>query len=383
MIQLLADQGHGGLTHRRVASVAGLSVGATTHHYLTKGDMIADASCRLLEDYLRAFKGAAIHYRDGVSSYRSLDELIARIVSTVLERDRHVSLAWYEILLEAAHRPEGRDMARTWYGQLSLAWGELLEAMGLPKDDIAARVGIDTLVGKFFIAHSLGLSVEQIRMVDEGADPRIAWKQEALSGAEPSRLPARRTPKAQATRARIVRGAIDLLIREGAGAVTYRTVAEATGLAIAAPGYYFGSIEELLREAETELFQEAMERYRQMFTASRLTTLSADSLADLNTAIFIREATEFSGSAVAYYSVCLEAARRPELRAPVSAALFSQAGAWKYAIDTFASAGMSDGARLQALFIGQLMRAITCGSPVGQLAEARQKFRHAIGKAIG
>jgi AcrR family transcriptional regulator len=44
VITVLAEAGSGRLTHRLVASTAGVSLAATTYHYATKRDMIAAAA---------------------------------------------------------------------------------------------------------------------------------------------------------------------------------------------------------------------------------------------------------------------------------------------------------------------------------------------------
>lgn len=56
VITVLSEAGIARLTHRRVAAAANVSLSATTYHYATKADMLADASRKLLDGYLRTFR---------------------------------------------------------------------------------------------------------------------------------------------------------------------------------------------------------------------------------------------------------------------------------------------------------------------------------------
>src|SRR6218665_1316556 len=65
VISVLAESGSSRLTHRLVAAAAGVPLAATTYHYATKRDMIADASQRLLDGFVRSFERAAQRRRGG------------------------------------------------------------------------------------------------------------------------------------------------------------------------------------------------------------------------------------------------------------------------------------------------------------------------------
>jgi len=381
VITVLAKQGMSRLTHRAVAKAANVPLAATTYHYATKADMLADASQRLLDGYLAAFHRAAERLRTGTGRKERLSSFIARLVANAAGRDRSASMAWCEIILDAARSRSGRRLARTWFKGLIAAWHELAAAMGEPADPSSVLTAIDLVIGLLFMVLPLGLSPEAVEEVlRDGDDPVKAWR---LGPAPTSRRKSARgsTDKAKATRARILESAIKLLVEQGAGAVTYRGVAEAGGLAVTAPAYYFNSIAEVLQAAEAELFRASKDRYRMMLSAAGPGTESLDGLADLTSAIFIREATEYGPSAVALYSTWLEAERNRRLRAEVAAAIYDQAKAWQRKLDALRDTGAFDGIRIQAIYIGKLVRAVSSGVPVEQLAMARQEFHQEIAPA--
>jgi DNA-binding transcriptional regulator YbjK len=371
------------LTHRSVAKIAKVPLAATTYHYATKTDMLADASQRLLDGHLAAYRQAIDHQRRGVSRYKGLNDFIAQFVASAAESDRRAGMAWCEIMLDAARSEEGHKRARAWFDELIVAWRGLASAMGETDDPCYVQTAIDYVIGLYFTVLPLGLSADNVKAVlRDGADPIQVWH---LGSVRESRdVPDDQlTAKAQATRARILDSAISLLINQGAGAVTYRGVAEAGGLALTAPAYYFKSITELLQLAESELFRATKNRWRQMLSPVNLHTISLDGLVDLTSVVFIRDATEFRSSSVALFSTWLEAERNPALRREAYSAIVDQVKAWRHRLAGLYPSPKFDGLRMYAIYLGKLVRVIASGAPVDQLALARQEFRQAITTTLG
>jgi DNA-binding transcriptional regulator YbjK len=100
---------------------------------------------------------------------------------------------------------------------------------------------------------------------------------------------------------------------EGAAAVTHRRVAAAAGLPVAATTYWFASKDELLAEAYRVAADRDIGRMRALADtyAARASTDLAGALTDLLTADLAGSRT----SLLAAYSLWIEAARRPALRA--------------------------------------------------------------------
>jgi AcrR family transcriptional regulator len=382
VITVLAEVGISGLTHRRVAKAAGISPSATTYHYAAKSDMLADASQRLLSGYLRNFKVIFRELREARRPKSGVDDLGALLVVNAAGRHRRSALAWCEIILDAARSPAGHELARSWFVELAECWLEVAEATG-GTDSGAVQVAIDTVIGLQFMVLSLGLTEDQVRVVYQGGDPKKAWELRPVPRPVARRAQSKWGRKAQSTRATILQSAIDLLIKHGAGAVSYRAIAERSGIALTTPAYYFGSISDLLRAAEAELFSASKDRYREVLAAATRSASSIGQLADLTAAIFIREATEFCLASVAHYAIWLEAGRSAALRPEVADAIYDQIVAWQRRLKGVGMGSPQDGLRLQALFVGQLIRAISSGSSIEVLADARQEFCLALTAAPG
>ena len=375
VITVLANEGLGRLTHRRVAQAAGVSLAATTYHFRSKAEMVADASARLMADYIDDFDRLAESCSRGERSFASLDDLLFRLVANTASRHNARSLAWCEIILDATRSDEGQERARQWFNALYVSWRKLLSQFDGAVRDEAVISGIDTVIGMTLMVHGLGLDADAVARIWSGhADaPRAASAGEAESSTGTAL-----TPKARRTRDAIIEATIDILMREGSGGVGFRTIALHTGMAQSAPSYYFESIGDLLREAEIALFQRSKARYREL-SAERATRIaSADELADLTMAIYTREATEHALASIAHYSIWLEAAREPGLRDTIARAIVDQASAWQRRLDAITPCGTFEGYRMQALFIGGIVRNVACGSNILEISRKRESFLAAI-----
>lgn len=380
VITVLAEAGSSRLTHRLVAAAAGVSLAATTYHYATKRDMIADAASRLLEGYAQSFRRAAARQRRGDGVSVDLNGFATRLLINATGRHRKSALAWCEIMLDAARSAEGHTLADSWFRELRAVWSDLAGAMPGDRGEQEVETAIDTMIGLLFITLPLDLTSARLSAVlTGGGDPAREWAPPSAPPVTEAPSPTRRTNKARETRERILGGAIDVLIAQGAGAITYNAVAAQSALTTAAPAYHFGSIEGLLKAAEAELFARSKGRYRDMVTSAQVTGEPLDVLADLTAAVFVREVTQHGRAAIAIYSIGLESSRRLELRPAVWDVIMDQTKAWKRRLELLVpEAGPLEAMRMQAVFIGKQVRALSTGSPLAHLALARGEFRSAI-----
>lgn len=378
-LAVLAEGGVPGLTHRAVARAAGVSLAATTYHFATKADILAEASRELLDGYLAAFaRMEARMLRGEETGIRTLADLEQRLVQNALGRERARSLAWCELILHACRSEAGRALAQDWYRKLDVIWQAIAGHLGAAAPETEARMAIDRVAGLTFLLHPLEPGPAQLADLLSG---RISLAQLVPAAPRPAtEAPDRPLPTA---RQRVLEAAIALLVDEGAAGVTYRAVAERAGMVRSGPSYHFSSIDILLDAAQTELAQRAKLRYRAGLSAMEPGEIDATRLADLTTAIFFREALEYPRENVGLYSVWLHAAQSPALRASVGAVLADLDAAWQRRIAAIAGPRSAPRAALilQGLFIGKLIRAVAAGSDMAELARARDAFARELEKA--
>lgn len=122
-IDLLAERGLRGLTHRAVDEAAGLPQGSTSNHARTREALLEAAVRRLAVREARVLKPREMPQpEDGPAA---LVDALARSLHRYLARHRRLAVARYELALEATRRPALRAL----YDREGGAFRELLVAM--------------------------------------------------------------------------------------------------------------------------------------------------------------------------------------------------------------------------------------------------------------
>lgn len=390
-ITVLAQSGVNRLTHRSVAKAAKSSLAATTRHFDTKLDILWAASTLIFDSYLISFERLNERLRAGQKpSIRSLDDLVSVVVLNSLnhdrDRDRTHSLAWFEVIFHSGRTPSGRALTQDWFVKFDGIWQRIAEWLepGLTTEHVT--VALDRAVGLALLLHPLGLprpalsDVLNGRIGIEQAITKLA-KDHAPDAASEATA---RSGQNEDTRKRIVQAAIDLLVEQGASAVSYRAVAERCGMVRSGPTYYFATISSLLETAEMALFARAKARYREGLGAAGSSEISESRLADLSTAIFFREVLEFPHENLGFYSVWLSASQNSALLSTVAASFLNQYAAWRRRLGIISDRSLDPRAPLymQATYLGGLIRAVATGADVADLSKARERFCIAIRNAL-
>lgn len=379
-IHVLAHAGVSGVTHRAVAKAAGVSLAATTYHFDTKSDIIKETSRVLLDGYLAAFRRLAHRIETGEETQlKSLDDLVRQVVLNALGREQTRSLAWCELILHDGRDASDPSAARHWYRQLDAIWHDIARLFDPEASRQRASAAIDLAIGLTFLLHPLGLHQTAARHLLEGRaglETYLAGIARDDGDASSDKPDGEASKRYDEKRQKIVQAAIDILIDEGVSGITYRRIAEVSGMVRSGPSYYFASIEDLLSTAQVALFERAKARYRSGLDAAEAADMDTDRLIDLTTAIFFREALEFGRENIGYYSAWLSAAHSTALRATVAASLLDIHLAWARRFETIPGTTPNPLAamRMQALFIGKLVRAIASSLDISDLSLARRDF---------
>ncbi|PCI85348.1 MAG: hypothetical protein COB24_13100 [Hyphomicrobiales bacterium] len=379
-IDIAALQGLAGLTHRVVAQRAGVSLAATTYYYKTKSDIIADISNTLNNGYVEMFSktNQRMHRYNGSKSRPHW--FAFRLLQRATKAKRASNIAWMEILLDQGRHVNDMRLTRQWASRIEQVWSEVTHFYNDEKPDEAARSEIDMTVGFSLMILALGLTEQDVVAVFyEHADPFHQWARSEPMQKTNKNQQSRITPKAKATRRRILGATISILVEQGASAVNFRLIAKRAQLTPAAPSYYFSSPRALLREAQAELFERSKTRYRDAMGKVDYHNLQIENLVDLTTTVFSRESTEYGALNFANYGIWLEASRTPELRPMIWTAIIDQAQAWHRILNVFnANSTPLDAFLIQAIYIGKLIRIVGLGSATQDLAQVRKEFSNVL-----
>jgi DNA-binding transcriptional regulator YbjK len=128
-LTVVEREGIGGVSHRSIARVAGVSPSAAIHHFATIDDLLLEA--------LISANEASVTAVEAVEDVQGLADLL--VDQVVEHRARFV--ATYELYLLAARRPALRPEAYRWMASVAEA------ARRLGADETAARALVATLDG--------------------------------------------------------------------------------------------------------------------------------------------------------------------------------------------------------------------------------------------
>lgn len=374
-IAVIGERGLAEVTHKMVADRAGVSLAATTYYFEAKADIVAEASNQLLQHYVASFGHFAARHRGGPSI--DFRDFFARLLANVAGGHRFGTLAWCEIMLDAARRDATRRLARTWFDRVHDLWLDIAALSGIADSERVARSGLDLCIGLFFVILPLELDEEEAARL-----PFAGLRERSNAGDAPAsdRIAPRKGRKAAETRRRVLDAAIDIMAIEGPGGITYRAVADRAGLTRAAPTYHFPTIEDLIGEVQVELFERTKARYREGLAGLDRAALDEGQLVRRTAAILRREASDFGLLALADLAIRLEAARHPGFRPIVRAHIEDQNRAWLRILRQLDPVGASPAGAmiLQALCIGKLIRIVATGGRRADLDRVREELAHDI-----
>lgn len=153
--QVIAEVGVGRVTHRLVASRAGVPLGSTTYYFKTLDDLVAAALSHgsdLNEDLLRSWV-------DAIETTSDLSGTLADLAAAYVA-DRPQTVLEMELYLAATHRSELKPLARAWLDGLT----EVLARHTGEKAAHAVAVMIDGAVLHALI-HDRPIDTAELRQV--------------------------------------------------------------------------------------------------------------------------------------------------------------------------------------------------------------------------
>lgn len=145
VLRVIGEEGVGAVTHRRVATEAGLPLAATTYWFASKDELLAEAY-RVAADRdsarMRAL-GAAF----AAGEHDDLAATLTDLLTTELAEGRTSLIAAYALWLEAARRPVLQAIEQEWTAVCVHVVGDILRAAGSAHPETDAGLLVATLDG--------------------------------------------------------------------------------------------------------------------------------------------------------------------------------------------------------------------------------------------
>ena len=183
VLDLLVAEGYEGISIRRVATAAGVSIGAVQHHFATKDALLAAAMDRVSQQFQERLER---RIAPGSGPAEWLRAVADELVSTGEER-RPASVIWLVRMARAAvHEPTAEVHRREWQQVEDL----LAQLVAAARPDLAEEVVRDEATVLLALLDGLAgaVAVEPGRVPAERAEALVARHLDALL--DPVRPPA-------------------------------------------------------------------------------------------------------------------------------------------------------------------------------------------------
>lgn len=109
-LEVVAERGVEGLTHRAVAAAAGIPLGSTTYHYKTLDDLLAAAIVQAKS----ATDADLLRWASSLTPDVDLADALAGYLMDLLERAWDRTIVEFELYMAALRRPELLELSRRW-----------------------------------------------------------------------------------------------------------------------------------------------------------------------------------------------------------------------------------------------------------------------------
>lgn len=128
-LELIGEDGIGGVTNRAVAARAGVSLGSLTYHFSSQTDLLREALLLFVTREAQRLEALA----DGLAGTSPpLGEVAEAVMGIIQTAHRHELLAQMELYLQAARDPELREIAARAFAAYDRAAHQMLVALGVP-----------------------------------------------------------------------------------------------------------------------------------------------------------------------------------------------------------------------------------------------------------
>ena len=164
-IRLIGTRGMDAVTHRAVAAEAGVPAASTSYYFRSKGELIDEALAALAEGEIERLRQRREAVGGHIADVDVLTEALAQWIEEQMTPEGSVAvLAQYHLQIEAARRPEARDILAAWKDGTDELAETAMAAIGAPDVQGSAILLIAALDGL------------RLRLLASGHDP--------LSGAD-------------------------------------------------------------------------------------------------------------------------------------------------------------------------------------------------------
>lgn len=157
-LDVIAEHGVAGTTHRKIAAAAGVPLGSLTYHYATLDELLGEAFTKLADRTADGFEATMAQVQ---TQAQARDAVVSLITGELLNDPRTMVLS-YELYALAVRRPELRRVTHAWMARSRAAIGRFF--------DPATTLMLDALIEGLSMHRALSLDPMPRRTVEEAVE---------------------------------------------------------------------------------------------------------------------------------------------------------------------------------------------------------------------
>ncbi|GAB2995396.1 TetR family transcriptional regulator [Amycolatopsis acidiphila] len=124
-IQVVAERGIDGLTHRAVAAAAGVPLGSTTYHFATLDDLLEVALHEAAANNVRVLR----EWEENLPPDTDFAAALSELVMSYLHEQYPQTVVEYDLYVAALRRPRLRAATAAWDAALTQLFGSRTDAL--------------------------------------------------------------------------------------------------------------------------------------------------------------------------------------------------------------------------------------------------------------
>ncbi|MBP2414327.1 DNA-binding transcriptional regulator YbjK [Arthrobacter stackebrandtii] len=157
-LDVIAEHGVAGTTHRKIAAAAGVPLGSLTYHYATLDELLGEAFTKLADRTADGFEAAMAQ----VGNQDEARDAVVSLITGELLNDPRTMVLSYELYALAVRRPELRRVTHAWMARSRAAIGRFF--------DPATTLMLDALIEGLSMHRALSLDPMPRSTVEEAVE---------------------------------------------------------------------------------------------------------------------------------------------------------------------------------------------------------------------
>lgn len=160
VLRIIGDDGVAGVTNRRIAQEAGVSLGSVTYHFATQQDLLRESLRHFVTEETKRFGELATRNNTRCANLDEVVEVVGQVAEAAGTDSERI--APYELYLHAGRDPELRAAAAECFAAYDKLAATVLASIGVPDADRLAGAVVGMVMGLKLRALATGADSEDL-----------------------------------------------------------------------------------------------------------------------------------------------------------------------------------------------------------------------------